>query len=72
MRHEDAVAALAHATNWHKSSRSKENGCIEAATIPGHVGMRDTKLGPASPILAFTPQEWELFTRGVKNGVFEA
>jgi predicted secreted Zn-dependent protease len=74
MKYEDVVAALAaNATNWRKASYSQaQNGCVEVASIRGHVGMRDTKLGPASPILAFTPEGWELFTRGVRDGEFEA
>ncbi|MEC3974287.1 DUF397 domain-containing protein [Amycolatopsis sp. H20-H5] len=72
MTHEDAVAALAAATNWHKASHSnKENGCVEVASVPGVIGVRDTKLGAASPILAFDPNEWEAFIRGAKDGEFD-
>jgi predicted secreted Zn-dependent protease len=71
MKYEDAVAALAHATNWHKASYSKENGgCVEIGSVLGVIGVRDTTLGTASPILAFTFAEWEAFTRGVKDGEF--
>ncbi|MGW4529157.1 DUF397 domain-containing protein [Amycolatopsis sp. NPDC004378] len=72
MKYEDAVAALAHATNWHKASYSaKENGCVEVGSVPGLVGVRDTKLGAASPILAFDPTEWDAFLRGIKDGEFD-
>jgi len=72
MKYEDAVAAFAHATNWHKASYSRENGgCVEIGSIPGVIGVRDTKLGATSPILAFTPTEWEAFTRGIKDGGFD-
>jgi hypothetical protein len=33
--------------------------------------VRDTKLGAASPILAFTNAEWEAFVKGVRNGEFD-
>lgn len=72
MQHSDAVAALSVATNWHKASHSGNDngGCVEVATIPGWIGVRDTKLGPDSPVLAFTPHEWDAFTRGVRDGEF--
>ena len=71
MRYEDAVTALTAATNWHKASFSQgqENGCVEVGSLPGLVGVRDTKLGAASPILAFAPEEWEAFLVGVRNNV---
>lgn len=72
MKYEDAVAALAAATNWHKASCSnKENGCAEVGSVPGIIGVRDTKLGAASPILAFDPTEWEAFIRGAKDCEFD-
>ncbi|MGY6657635.1 DUF397 domain-containing protein [Amycolatopsis sp. TRM77291] len=72
MNNEDAVAALASATNWHKASYSKENGgCVEVGSVPGVIGVRDTKLGAASPILAFDPTEWAAFIRSVKDGEFD-
>ncbi|WP_103349908.1 DUF397 domain-containing protein [Amycolatopsis sp. CA-128772] len=73
MRYEDAVNALAAATNWHKASFSQgqENGCVEVGSVPGLIGVRDTKLGDASPILAFTEHEWKMFLRGARNGEFD-
>jgi len=32
--------------------------------------MRDSK-NPGGPVLAFTPEEWEAFTLGVKDGEFD-
>jgi Domain of unknown function (DUF397) len=32
--------------------------------------MRDSK-NPDGPVLAFTPEEWEAFTLGVKDGEFD-
>jgi hypothetical protein len=72
MHHAAAVAALSAAATWHKASLSGtgEGGCVEVATIPGWIGVRDTKLGPDSPVLAFTPREWDAFTQGVRDGEF--
>lgn len=72
MTHNDAVTALAAARNWRKASASAGNGgCVEVASIPGWIGVRDTKLGPNSPVLAFTPHEWDAFTKGVRGGEFD-
>jgi hypothetical protein len=73
MRHEEAIAALAEAGNWHKSSFSggENGGCVEVASIRGFVGVRDTKLGAGSPVLAFRIAEWDAFLRGVREGEFE-
>jgi hypothetical protein len=87
VRNEDAVAALATATNWRKASYSQgatgcvevasalviaanwrkssysqgDSGCVEVGSVPTVVGVRDTKLGPRSPILAFSPPNWSAF-----------
>jgi hypothetical protein len=73
MRYEEAIAALAEADNWHKSTFSggENSGCVEVASIPGFVGVRDTKLGATSPILAFTNAEWEAFVQGAREGAFD-
>ncbi|MFE5565700.1 DUF397 domain-containing protein [Amycolatopsis japonica] len=71
MDNEDANAALAESANWRKASYSKENACVEVGSVPGMIGVRDTKLGAASPILTFDPAEWVAFVRGVKNGEFD-
>lgn len=94
MEYQDAVRALAAATNWHKSSHSQgenacvevasvlldasnwrkasysqgQNACVEVGTTRGIVGVRDTKLGPAGPILAFDRQNWAEFTTQLKAG----
>lgn len=71
MRNRDTLGA---ATNWHKSSHSgkADGGCVEVGTVPGLVGVRDTKLGAASPVLAFARAEWTTFLAGVKAGEFDA
>jgi hypothetical protein len=73
MNHAEAIAALSAADNWHKATFSggANSGCVEVATVPGYIGVRDTKLGETSPVLAFTPVEWQAFLDGVRAGEFE-
>lgn len=73
MEYQEVVAALGATTNWHKASFSQDtnaNGCVEVGTVPGFVGVRDTKLGATSPVLAFTEAEWAAFLAGVRKGEF--
>lgn len=60
--------ALVAATDWRKSSHSggQNGGCVEVGSAPGLVGVRDTKLGAASPVLAFGAGEWAAFLAAVK------
>ena len=57
---------------WQRSSRCAVNGsCVEVAALPGgRVGVRDGKIGPASPVLAFSQAEWRGFVSGVRAGQF--
>lgn len=66
------MTALAAANNWHKTTYSggQNGGCIEVGSTPGFVGVQDTKLGLASPILAFTNAGWGAFMAGVKDDEF--
>jgi hypothetical protein len=58
--------------SWTKSSLSFANGnCVEVASLPGHkIGIRDSK-DAEGPVLRFTPDEWNAFLGGVRNGEFD-
>ncbi|MCI2420100.1 DUF397 domain-containing protein [Saccharopolyspora sp. K220] len=54
---------------WFKSSYSAGNAqCVEAAFLPGHRLVRDSKLGESSPVLAFNIHDWQAFTLTIKSG----
>jgi hypothetical protein len=59
---------LAHA-EWHKSTLSGSNGCVEVAFVAEHALVRDSK-HPLGPMLSFTLTEWEAFIDGVRAGEF--
>lgn len=57
---------------FRKSSYSANNGCVELADLgDGIVGVRDSKLGDASPILRFTQAEVAAWLAGVTAGEFD-
>jgi hypothetical protein len=39
--------------------------------VPGWVGVRDSKLGATSPILAFTVAKWRALISAAKSGAFD-
>jgi hypothetical protein len=53
---------------WRTSSYSGSNGgnCIEVATAPACVAVRDSK-DPDGAILAFSPHDWQRFTGQMKE-----
>jgi len=57
---------------WKKSTRSGPNcdNCVEVAFVDGAVAVRDSK-NPAGPALTFTPEEWDAFVGGTKDGEFD-
>ena len=57
---------------WTKSTLSFSNGnCVEVASLPaGEIGVRDSK-DPEGPVLRFTPDEWQAFLGGARNGEFD-
>lgn len=61
MNNEVAQAGLRNCTQWRKSSYSFPDGqeCVEITTeLAGWVGIRDSKLGAASPVLACPTAQW--------------
>lgn len=61
---------LSHAV-WQKSSCSSQNGnCVEVAgNLPGLVAVRDSK-DPDGAALIVSPEQWQVFLDGVRNGQF--
>jgi Domain of unknown function (DUF397) len=59
--------------SWFKSSFSEGNGgaCVEAAFIPGHVGVRDSKQHGHGTVLLFTRDEWSAFLAAARAGEFD-
>lgn len=53
---------------WRKASHSDHHGgaCVEVASVPQAVGVRDSK-DPDGPILVFAAPEWHAFTSRVKE-----
>jgi hypothetical protein len=58
--------------SWQKSSRSGPNcdNCVEVAFVGGAIAVRDSK-NPSGPALIFTPDEWDAFVAGAKDGEFD-
>jgi hypothetical protein len=58
---------------WVKSSLSFSNSnCVEVANLPGgQVGVRHSK-HTEGQVLRFTPDEWQAFLGGVRNGEFDS
>ncbi|MBV9846331.1 MAG: DUF397 domain-containing protein [Kutzneria sp.] len=66
---DDTLAVLTTAPGWRKATTSNQNGCVEInQTVPGYVGVRDSKLATHSPILVFTAAEFALFRTAVRAG----
>jgi Domain of unknown function (DUF397) len=70
----NSVSDLASGTAWRRSSRCDINGsCVEVARLAdGDVGVRDGKIGAASPVLAFGQQSWRNFVSAMAAGYFDA
>ena len=56
------------ALSWRKSSYSSSNGgnCVEVASAPRAVAVRDSK-DRHGPALAFTREDWQEFIRRVRS-----
>ena len=63
--------AIAGST-WVKSSLSFANGnCVEVSELPGGaVAVRNSR-DREGAVLRFTPDEWQAFLGGVRNGEFD-
>lgn len=57
--------------NWKTSTRSNEGNCVEVATPPPVVMVRDSK-DRQGPALAFSTAQWIDFVQGIKSGKFDA
>jgi hypothetical protein len=57
---------------WHKSTRSEQysDNCVEVAFVEGAIVVRDSR-HPDGPQLIFTPNEWDAFVEGAKDGEFD-
>jgi hypothetical protein len=74
VNHDAALIALRNCTQWQKSSYSFPDGeeCVEITTeLPGWVGVRDSKLGTRSPVLAATAAQWTSVIAAVRAGKLE-
>jgi hypothetical protein len=60
---------------WYTSSYSNggQNNCVEVNCLhPDHVGVRDSKLSTASPVLAIPATQWTRTIAAVQNGTLDA
>jgi Domain of unknown function (DUF397) len=57
------------ASNWRKSSYSGGQGgqCVEVASTPGHVAVRDTKDNGYGPVLRVSPAGWSRLVKTLKD-----
>ncbi len=56
---------------WRKSSYSSSaNGCVEAAHLAGHVGIRDSK-DQNGPVQLYTARQWTHFIAAVRTGALD-
>ena len=69
----NGMPAAELAATWRKSVRSGPQGgnCVEVAHLSdGQVAMRNSRF-PDGPALVFTPDEWDAFVGGAKDGEFD-
>ena len=66
------AGSMVTGSSWVKSSLSFANGnCVEVSDQPGGaIGVRNSR-DRAGPVLRFTPEEWQAFLGGVRNGEFD-
>jgi hypothetical protein len=56
--------------NWRKSRFSGMTNCVEVATTPSIVALRDSK-DPESPVLRYPVSRWTDFLEAAKSGTFD-
>jgi hypothetical protein len=54
---------------WRRSSRCSTSGCVEVKKTEHSYLVRDSS-DPNSPVLSFSPLEWEAFVVGIRTGEF--
>ncbi len=60
---------------WYTSSYTNggQNDCVEVNySLTGHVGVRDSKLGTTSPVLAIPAPQWSRIIASVQDGALDA
>lgn len=60
---------------WYTSSYTNggQDCCVEVnCSRAGHVGVRDSKLGTASPVLAIPAAQWSCIITAVQDGILDA
>lgn len=65
-RHSFSNGGCVEVTDWRPSGRCQSGECVEVAHRPGVIGVKDSKLGEASPVLKFTPDAWRVFTGSLR------
>jgi hypothetical protein len=57
---------------WRASNRGgpHPDSRVEVAFVDGAIAVRDSK-NPTGPVLLFTPDEWDAFVGGAKDGEFD-
>lgn len=55
---------------WITSTDDDDEPGVEIAFVDGYVGMRNGA-DPDGPVLVFTPEEWDAFVLGAKDGEFD-
>jgi hypothetical protein len=55
---------------WRSPSGCSASTCVEVGRDHDYVFIRDGNLGDASPVLAFSIEEWEAFLAAVKVGEY--
>lgn len=59
-------------TPWIKAQKSTDGGnCVEMRRHQGAIEIRDTKAHGTGPSLRFTPDEFDAWIDGARNGEFD-